>query len=153
MDDHLEKFMQSGSISTWVLLQVDQIIGDGYVHADVHPATFCSRNQNCEASKECLGPIAKSLQLNQASQRLAEQISQAERSISVAARTLAELRYKQKKEEHKSLLEKQGRALENLSRVRFDVASQIGRSLTDDVIRSLADSRWILTTGTFLRSS
>ena len=106
-----------------------------------HILSSCSRNQNCEASKECLGPIAISLQLNQASQRLAEQNSQAATSISVLSRTHAELQHKQKKEEHKSLLEKQGRALENLIRVRFDVASQIGRSLTDDVIRSLADSR------------
>ena len=30
-DDRLEKFMKTGSISTWVLLQVYQIVGGGWV--------------------------------------------------------------------------------------------------------------------------
>ena len=102
-----------------------------------HILSSCSRNQNCEASKGCLGPIAISLQLNQASQRLAEQNIQAAKSISITAETRAELRYKHKNEEHKSLLGKQDSALKNLKRVRFDVAGQIGRSLIGDVLRSV----------------
>ena len=41
MDDRLEKFMQSGNIPTWVLLQVDPIVGGDCLHADVLTATSC----------------------------------------------------------------------------------------------------------------
>ena len=88
-----------------------------------------------------MGPIAISLQLNQASQKLAKQNAKAAKSISVTAKTLAEVRYKQRKKENKALLDEQDSTLKNLSRVRFDVAAQIGRNLTDDVLRSFADSR------------
>ena len=57
------------------------------------------------------------------------------------AQTRAEVQYKREKEEYKSLLDKVERAMKNLGRVRFDVAGQIGRSLINDVVRSLADSR------------
>ena len=88
-----------------------------------------------------MGPIAISLQHNQASQKLAKQSVKAAKSISVTAKTLAEVRYKQKKKENKALLDEQDSILKNLSRVRFDVAAQIGRNLIDDVLRSFADSR------------
>ena len=143
MADRLKKFMQTGSISTGVLLQVEQIVGDDSLDFGVLTSTSCrcSHNQNYEASKECMGPIAISLQLNQASQKLAKKNVKAAKSISITAKTLAEVRYKQKKKENKALLDEQDSTLKNLSRVRFDVAAQIGRNLIDDVLRSFADSR------------
>ena len=84
-----------------------------------------------------------SFELNQASQRCAKQNVHAASirrctSISITAQTRAEMHYKNKQEEHESLLGEKDSALKNLSRVRFDVAGQIGRRLIEDVFRSVA---------------